>query len=78
MSQQTLFLAEGSATNEISYTVGRNPIWNPEIQLKSRNPIWNPEIHTEIQKSNLKSGNPNLKMTQDTIKILRVYPYTLN
>ena len=67
---------EGSATKEISYTVGRNPIWNPEIQrnpeihsevqksnLKSRNPLWNPEIHCEIRKSNL--------MT------LRVYPYTL-
>ena len=68
---------EGSATKEISYTVGRNPIWNPEIQqnpeiyseiqksnLKSRNPLWNPEIHFEIRKSNLIT--------------LRVYPYTLN
>ena len=34
----------GSAKKEISYTV-------------SRNPIWNPEIHSEIQKSNLKSRN---------------------
>ena len=52
---------EGSVTKEISYTVGRNPNWNPEIQkstVKSRNPLWNPEIHCEIQKSNLKSRNP--------------------
>ena len=42
---------EGSAMKQISYTVGRNPIRNPEIQQ-------NPEIHSEIQKSNLKSRNP--------------------
>ena len=32
----------------------RNPLWNPEIRLKSRNPsrnpLWNPEIRFEIQK----------------------------
>ena len=63
-----LSLTEGSVTKEISYTVGRNPNWNPEIHY-----IWNPEIHSEIQKSTeirkstLKSGNP----IQDSIKILR-------
>ena len=57
----------------------RNPSWNPEIHceiqksnLKSRNPLWNPEIQSEIQKSTLKSGNP----IQDSIKIVRKYPYT--
>ena len=72
------YFVEGSETKEILYTVGRNPNWNPEIHcksiLKSRNPIWNPEIHSEIRKSTLKSGN----LIQDSIKILRKYPYTLH
>ena len=39
------FPHKGSVRKEMSYTVGRNPLWNPET-------------HSEIQKSTLKSGNP--------------------
>ena len=47
-AEYVLVSYEGSVTKETSYTVGRNPIWNPEIQ-------------SEIWKSNLKMTQDTIK-----------------